>query len=117
MLPEGSLVTNSLQSLQSLPTSDDGTMITAPEGSMIATDGSIIAADGTILAPPGSEQCKFSIDLTRLQHERNQAETAGRGRQVQWGRRRPDMAKMSLLPRSTLTGSKTPVGRLREAPH
>ena len=69
MLPEGSLVTSTTEptpvmnnvtnslppsSVQSLLTSDDGTMITAPEGSMIATDGSIIAADGTILAPPGS---------------------------------------------------------------
>ena len=34
--------------------SEDGTMMTAPEGSIVASDGSILAADGSILAPPGS---------------------------------------------------------------
>ena len=29
-------------------------MMTAPEGSIVASDGSILAADGTVLAPPGS---------------------------------------------------------------
>ena len=34
--------------------SEDGTMMTAPEGSIVASDGSILAADGSVLAPPGS---------------------------------------------------------------